>query len=164
MVLKWIDSSSVYLGDFVADEGIYELDLEILSDTSCLNPGHPRLVVSTDKAEYFDQTTPIFLASAFGVALGMSWVVLGIIAFSGEISVHETRIFDSENVGQYFQRTQNLSLGRQFSLPPAFALLAVPCLLFVIMALMVMFQPYPSKGLYVRLLKPGHSPLSESPL
>jgi biopolymer transport protein ExbD len=86
------------------------------------------------------------------------------MAFSGEMSVHETRISDSESVGQYFQWAQKLSLGRQFSLPPAFALLAVPCLLFVTMALMVMFQPHHSKGLYVRLLKPDQAPLSENPL
>jgi hypothetical protein len=86
------------------------------------------------------------------------------LAFSGEISVHETRISDSESVGQYFRWAQKLSLGRQFSLPPAFALLAVPCLLFVTMALMVMFEPHHSKGLYVRLLKPDQTPSSENPL
>jgi biopolymer transport protein ExbD len=97
------------------------------------------------------------------MAIGPS-CVRRLMAFSGEISVHETQISDSESVGQYFQWAQKLPLGRQFSVPPAFALLAVPCLLFVTMALMVMFQPQHSKGLYVRLLNPDQAPLSENPL
>jgi hypothetical protein len=135
-VVKWVDSSDpyAYLGGFDAEDGIYELDLEILSDTACLNPGHPRLLIYTDRDEYDDQATPILWASAFGVALGASLVVLGLIAFSVEFYPRDTRISDSETVGQCFQWAQKLPLRKEFSSPPAFALLATPCLVIVIIS------------------------------
>jgi hypothetical protein len=43
-----------YEDGFTAEPGIYDLDVEILSDASCHDPGHPRLIVYTDDSGYQD--------------------------------------------------------------------------------------------------------------
>jgi hypothetical protein len=156
MVAKWLESSPyTYLGGFNSEVGTYELDLEVLSDTSCLNPGQPRLLVYTDKSSYEDYATPLLWISAVGTTIGLSLVVLGLIAISIEFPSRSTRISDSESIGQCFQWAQKLPLKRKFCLLPAFALLAAPCLLILIFVYMILLQPYPHKGLFVELMSPG---------
>lgn len=165
VVAKWLESTPyTYLGGFDSENGTYRLNLEVVSDTACLNPGRPRLLVYTDKGVYEDYATPILWVSAFGVALGASLVVLGFVAFSAEFYPRSMRIWNAESVGQYFQWAQKHPLRKQFSSPPAFALLAVPCLLVPIIGFMILLQPYPSKGLYVWLLKPGALDAANDPL
>jgi len=156
MVAKWLESSPyTYLGGFNSEVGTYELDLDVLSDTSCLDPGHPRLLVHTDKSSYADYATPLLWISAVGTTMGLSLVVLGLIAISIEVPSRNTRISDSESIGQYFHWAQELPLKRKFCLPPAFALLAAPCLIILIFVFMILLQPYPHKGLFVELMNPG---------
>jgi len=156
LAAKWLESSPyTFLGGFYSEKGTYELDLEVLSDTACLNPGHPRLLVYTSKSDYEDYVTPTLWVSAFGIALGAGLLALGLVAFSAELHPRSTRISDSENIGQCFRWAQKLPLRKQFSSPPAFALLAAPFLLIPIIFFMIFLQPYPSKGLYVQVLKPG---------
>jgi biopolymer transport protein ExbD len=164
VVVKWIDASSpyTYLGDFLGDEGTYELHLDILSDTACLNPGHPRLLVYTDRGEYDDRASPVLWASAVGVPLGASLVILAVI--SAKSSNWNVRISDSQSIAQCFQWAQKLPLKRQFESPPAFALLAAPVLVILTILFMVLLQPYPSKGLHVHLLKQAHSAGEADPL
>jgi biopolymer transport protein ExbD len=160
--VKWVDASSDYLGDFLGEPGTYELHLDVLSDSACLNPGHPRLLVHTYRGEYEDRAAPVLWASAVGVPLGVSLVILALI--SAESSNRNVRITDSQSISQCFQWAQRLSLKRRFESPPAFALIAVPVLVILIVVFMVFLQPYPSRGLYVHLLKPGHSAGEDDPL
>ena len=166
VVVDWLDSPNPYpyLGNFFGRKGTYELELEILSDASCLNPGHPRLLVYTNTGEYEDGAAPILWASALGVAVGLSLVGLGFLTFSAPSTPHNTRVTDSPSIGQSFQWAQKLPLKREFSSPPAFALLAAPCLIFVIFIMMILVAPYPQKGIYVHLLKPGHTAEDNDPL
>jgi biopolymer transport protein ExbD len=155
VVAKWLEPEpDTYLSGFYSEEGMYELDLEVLSDSACLNPGHPRLLVYTNKGDYGEYAGPTLWASGFGIALGASLVVLGLIAFSAEIHPRSTRISDFESIGQYFQWAQKLPLRKGFSSPPAFALLVAPILLLVGVVFFIL-GPYPHKGLYVQVLKPG---------
>jgi biopolymer transport protein ExbD len=154
MAVKWVDASDPYLGDFLADKGTYYLDLEILSDTACLNPGRPRLLVFTDRGEYADKSAPVLWASAFGVALGASLAMIGIFTRSVELRSRAVRISDSASIGQFFEWAQKLPLRKKFSPVPTFALLATPGLVILIIVFMVL-QPSPSKGIYVHLLKTG---------
>lgn len=89
VVVKWIDewSRDTYLGDFLGEEGTYELHLDILSDTACLNPGHPRLLVYTNRGEYEDRASPVLWASALGVPLGVSLVILAFISANRAIGM-----------------------------------------------------------------------------
>ena len=164
VLMQWIDESSSYeyLGDFLGEQGTYELRLDILSDTACLNPGHPRLLVYTDRGEYDDRASPALWASAFGLASGLSLVILSLI--SAELTGRNVRISDSQSIAQCFQWAQKLPLARQFESLPAFALLAAPILAILVVVFMVMLQPYPSRGLYIHLLKPGQSAAENDPL
>jgi biopolymer transport protein ExbD len=165
LVKKMLGSEPAdYLGSFDSENGTYQLDLEIKSDSGCLDPGHPRLLIYTSKVGYEDYANPMLWAAGLSVTLGASLVLLGVIGFSTESRLSSTRISNSESVGQNFQWAQRLPLRRQFSSPPAFALLAAPVLIALIIIFMVL-QPYPQKGLYVKVLKPGplvpNDPLSE---
>lgn len=71
---------------------------------------------------------------------------------------------DSESIGQCFQWAQKLPLKRKVCLPPAFALLAAPCLLLLIFVCMILLQPYPHKGLFVELMNPGLLPAASDPV
>lgn len=156
LVKKRIGSEpSDYLGSFDGENGTYELDLDIQSDSRCLDPGRPRLLVYTNKADYEDYANPILWAAGLSITLGASLVLLGVIACFTESHLSSIRISNSESVGQNFQWAQRLPLRRQFSSPPAFALLAAPVLVILIIIFMVVLQPYPARGLYVKVLKPG---------
>ena len=162
LVKKRIGSEpSDYLGSFDGENGTYEIDLDIQSDSGCLDPGHPRLLVYTSKADYEGYANPILWAAGLSITLGASLVLLGVIAFSTESHLSSIRISNSESVGQNFQWAQRLPLRRQFSSPPAFALLAAPVLVILIIIFMVLLQPYPAKGLYVKVLKPGPLPVPD---
>jgi biopolymer transport protein ExbD len=161
LVKKQIGSEpSDYLGSFDGENGTYELDLNIQSDSGCLDPGHPRLLVYTNKADYEDYANPILWAAGLSITLGASLVLLGVIARSTESHLSSIRISNSESVGQNFQWAQRLPLRRPLSSPPAFALVVAPILMILMFIFMVFLQPYPSRGLYVKLLKPG--PLTAS--
>ena len=163
-VATWLASTpATYLGGFNSEKGTYELDVEVLSDSGCLNPGHPRLLVYTSKADYDDSTGPILWASAFSIAVGAGLMALGFIGLAAEFHPQSTRISDSASVGQSFQWAQRLPLRQEVSSPPAFALLAAPCLIVLIIVFMVLLQPYPSKGLRVQVLKPGSSGVPNDP-
>jgi hypothetical protein len=42
------------LGIFDGERGVYDLDVEVLKDASCLNSAHPRLKVSAFTSSYAD--------------------------------------------------------------------------------------------------------------
>lgn len=153
---KWLDYDPyTYLGGFYGEPGTYVLDLDVLSETSCLNPGHPRLVILTDREPYEGRSAMVLWVSAFLIALGTSLVILGLVGTSASTPLAGTRITDLQSVGQNFQWAQKLPLRKKFSLPPAFALLVTPSA-FVLMAFyMIFLAPIPSRGLYVDLVKPG---------
>jgi len=166
LVKKRIGSEpSDYLGSFDGVDGTYELAVDIQSNSGCLDPGHPRLLVYTNKADYEDYANPILWAAGLSITFGASLVLLGVTARSTESHLSSIRISNSESVGQNFQWAQRLPLRRQFSSPPAFALWAAPVLVILIIIFMVVLQPYPARGLYVKVLKPGPSattdPLSD---
>ena len=156
LVKKRIGSEpSDYLGSFDGENGTYELDLDIQSGSGCLDPGHPRLLVYTNKADYEEYANPILWAAGLSITLGASLVILGVIGRSTESHLSSIRISNSESVGQNFQWAQRLPLRRPFSSPPAFALVVAPIFMIVMFIFVVFLQPYPSRGLYVKLLKPG---------
>ncbi|MBI3476841.1 MAG: hypothetical protein HY010_14000 [Acidobacteria bacterium] len=161
---QWHESTPyTSLDGFRGEEGTYDLDLEILSDTACLNPGNPRLVVRTDADDYEDSTRSILWASVLGVSLGTALLILGSIAFSGEVRPGTTRISDAVTIGQNFQWAQKLPLKKRFSLVPAFALVAVP-VLFVPWLAFLIIQPLTPIGLFVQVLKPGQLAPKSDPL
>ena len=144
-----------YLEGFDATKGVYDLDVNVLADASCLNANRPRLrVVTSRDHDGFYAGVLLWTGTAF-VVVGLSLVILG--WRGGEFRELEPSavVTNTPTAGQNFQWAQRLPLRRQFSSPPAFALLAAPVLLILIIIFMVLLQPYPARGLYVKVLKPG---------
>jgi biopolymer transport protein ExbD len=144
-----------YLEGFDAAKGFYDLDVHVLADASCLNENRPRLrVVTSRDNDSFYAGVLLWSGVAF-IVVGLSLVILdwrgGVFRELEESAV----VTNSPTVGQNFQWAQRLPLRRQFSSPPAFALLAAPVLVVLIIIFMVLLQPYPARGLYVKVLKPG---------
>ena len=144
-----------YLEGFNATRGFYDLDVHVLADASCLNANRPRLrVVTSRDDDGFYAGVLLWSGGAF-VIVGLSLVILswrgGVFRELEQSAV----VTNAPTVGQNFQWAQRLLLRRQFSSPPAFALLAAPVLVILIIVFMVVLQPYPARGLYVKVLKPG---------
>lgn len=47
-------------GGFQAENGSYQIRLDILSDAACMNPARPRLLIYTDRSEYGGRTFVVF--------------------------------------------------------------------------------------------------------
>jgi biopolymer transport protein ExbD len=144
-----------YLEGFDATKGFYDLDVNILADASCLNANRPRLRVVTSRDNDSFYAGVLLWSGAIFVVVGISLVILGWRRSVFRGLEQSAIVTNAPTVGQNFQWAQRLPLRRQFSSPPAFALLAVPILVILIIIFMVLLQPYPARGLYVRVLKLG---------
>lgn len=140
------------LGGFKSEKGTYDLELEVLSDTRCLDHGAPRLLVSTDKSNYEDYSVPILWASALSIALGATLLTLAYLQYFEQRRPRTTRITDSGSIGERFQWAQKLPLRKQFLTPPAFALIASTTL-FVPVIVLSLLSPLPAQGLFAHLMK-----------
>ena len=69
-----------YLQGFHAENGTYELDVEVVSDASCLNSAHPRLRVTTGKREYEEEFSPLMWLSVLCIGAGIGLLALFEIA------------------------------------------------------------------------------------
>jgi biopolymer transport protein ExbD len=144
-----------YLEGFDATKGFYDLDVHVLADASCLNANRPRLRVVTSRDNDSFYAGVLLWSGAAFVVIGLSLVILGWQSGVFRELEQSAVVTNAPTVGQNFQWAQRLPLHRQFSSPPAFALLATPVLVILIIIFMVTLQPYPARGLYVRVLKPG---------
>ncbi len=160
------------LGNFSVPAGNhFVLDVEFPEDNSHFNGGHPRLAIVPLYYWRFDENrTPVFLFSMFLGAIGTALFVGGIVESRNRRRVEQTTSLTSRGpiveefqekaepaltAGQNLQWAQRLTLRTQFSSPPAFALLAAPVLAILIMIYMVLLQPFPARGLYVKVLNLG---------
>ncbi len=147
-------SSYASLGWFDGEHGTYQLDLQIDSDTGCLDAGHPRLRISTERYAFEDKLNPWMWLSAFCVPCGLSLVVLGCIArFRKERDV-ASELTGEASVGQNFRWAQRLPLKKPFWTLPSFGLLAG--LVFIVVVLSdrliktAAYESFHSRGIYVR--------------
>lgn len=159
-----------YIGDFYSYKGTYDLDLQVLSDSSCLNSGHPRLRISTSKGDHEDETTPALWLSALAMVVGASMLVRFVRSrYRCRVSA-ATDITDSESVSQHFQWAQMLPLKPAFSALPSFGLICALVLSWLVMFHMVFYHSgrFRSKGLAVFVMKsvphPDHIDRWDEPL
>jgi hypothetical protein len=94
--------ADTYVAGFEGEKAVYDLDLQILSDGSCLNPGHPRLRIYTDKSFYEDYTTPALWLSVLSIAVGTSLRVFFFLTNYEGRSAAITSITASETISPYF--------------------------------------------------------------
>ena len=145
---------------FSAGPGVYELDVEVMSDFSCLNSIPPRLEIVADTENY--EAAALFarvglsIATYFGFAL-LTFVPVIRLVHSFE---HPVAVTESTSVGQDFQWARKLSLRPPISGLPAFGLVAgiVFALTAVVMMMTMAGFRYKPQGLWVRLLKQGAIP------
>jgi biopolymer transport protein ExbD len=146
-------SSYASLGWFDGEHGIYELDLQIDSDTGCLDAGHPRLRISTERYAFEDKLNPWMWLSAFCVPCGLSLVVLGCIArFRKERDV-ASELTGEASVGQNFFWARRLPLRKPFTgLPPFGLVAALVYIMFWLPTRLIdamLFDAFHSRGIYV---------------
>jgi biopolymer transport protein ExbD len=144
-----------FLGFLQAEKGTYDLDVEVLSDASCLNPRHPRLRVWTEKSYYTDSTGPVQWLSLLCAGAGMSLLVIfGHRQLRGR-SARPASFALSESTGQHFHFAQKFQLTKKFSGLPPFGLVAAIICFVGVFPLYVLESPRPPLGLKVRVLKPA---------
>lgn len=149
-----------YLEAFRASKGIYDLDIEVLADASCLNANRPRLTVLTSRSDYEFYAAVLLWPAALSVGVGVSLVLLSRSGRSASQPRQAATVTGSQTVGQNFQWAQRLPLRRPISGLPGFGLvgsMVFAICAMVIMVLLAAFRLTP-KGLPVHLLKPGVAP------
>jgi biopolymer transport protein ExbD len=146
------------LGSFDGEGGIYALDLQINSDTGCLDAGHPRLRISTERYAFEEKFNPWMWLSAFSVPCGLSLVVLGCIARFRKERDAASELTGEASVGQNFQWAQKLALRQPFTGLPPFGLVAgLVYVVFVLSMRLVdtwAFEFHHPRGFYVRTALP----------
>jgi hypothetical protein len=72
-----------YLGHFYADKnGRYSVSVDVFSDSSCLNAGHPRIRIWTDSSEYLERYNKLRNVSLVLVIAGLGLLVFSIAQVS----------------------------------------------------------------------------------
>jgi len=149
-----------HFATFYAIPGEYELDVEVLSDFSCLDKGHPRLSVSAETGEYEDGVFLLKLAASVSAFIGV--VLLAFLPSVRAVASREkiVRVTDSAAVGQDFQWARRLPLRRPISGLPAFGLFGgmVFALLALFMMLLTAGFQYIPRGFWAHVLKSGQAP------
>jgi biopolymer transport protein ExbD len=149
-----------YLEGFFAERGTYELDVEVTSDASCLNPAHPRLRVNTSKRAYSEKFSLLLWLSVMFVGVGFALLVLFGIGRTGKQPIH-AESDGSRSVVQYFQWAQRLPLEPAVSGLPSFGLVCALVLSWLVMFHILFYElgrPH-SKGIMVSLMR--HVPPAE---
>ena len=147
-------SSSSNLGWFDGEESTYQVDVRIYSESACLDAGHPRLRISTERYAFDDKLNPWMWLSAFCVPCGLSLVVLGCIARFRKERDAASEITGEASVGQNFFWARRLPLRKPFVGLPSFGLVAalVYIMFWLPMRLIdaMLFDAFHSRGIYVR--------------
>jgi len=141
---------------FRAGPGVYDLDVEVMSDFSCVDPAHPHLELAAQTENYESAAFAATLALLIGIYIGFALLIFVPIVRLVPSSDRSKAITESESIGQDFRRARKLPLRRPISGLPGFGLYAG--MFFGLMALLQMLLTggfrRTSKGLWVHLLRP----------
>lgn len=148
------------LGGFDGEAGTYDLELQIDSDTGCLDAAHPRLRIFSERHDFEDKLNPWLWLSGLGLTCGASLVVLGRWTRFGKEGDTGSVLTGEASVGQNFQWARKLPLKRQFSGLPSFGLIAVLVYFVswtpIVLMEAIAFDAFRSKGIYVRVESADH--------
>ena len=156
VVASWDEGFvNTYMGGFDSEKGIYDLDLQVLSDGSCLSPRHPKLRIYTNKSEYEDSTTPVLWFSLLSTSAGTSLLAFFALGYYENRSLAITNITESESISPHFQWAQKLRLKPAISGLPSFGLVCALFLSWLIMLHIVFYQEwrYHSNGVMVSVMQ-----------
>jgi biopolymer transport protein ExbD len=145
---------------FSAGPGIYELDIEVMDDFSCLDQIPPHLEVVANTESY--EAAASFARVGFSIITYIGLVCLMFVPMVRLVQSfeHSEKILESIVVGQDFRWARKLPLRPQISGLPSFGLVGVMIYAVVAMVMMMLLAwgAPESKGLRVRLLKQGTVP------
>jgi biopolymer transport protein ExbD len=146
---------------FSASPGIYDLDVEVLSDFSCLDPGHPRLRVIAITENYEIGASMVKgLALVCAVLGGVMLTFLPLVQRVRKVQEETFTVTGSTVVGQDFRWARNRPLRRRISGLPAFGLFGgmVFALLALLMMLLTAGFQRTSTGIWIHALRRGQAP------
>jgi hypothetical protein len=158
-----------YLGHFYATKRArYSVDLQVLNDPTCLNAGHPRIMVWTESSTY---------ESLYSEVQNIAWVIvfvgLGLLAFSTTRFEQRTGERDPLSISKdtwcsYYPSRRKLPLRVRFQVLPPFGLsyAAVLTALLLPAALVFIYAwgwDKHSLGIQVSVLKVGPLSLNAGP-
>ncbi len=146
---------------FSASPGIYDLDVEVPSDFSCLDPGHPRLRVIAITENYDIGVSVVKGLSLVCFALGgVMLTFLPLVQRVRTVQDETVTVTGSTVVGQDFRWARKRPLRRRISGLPAFGLFGgmVFALLAVLMMLLTAGFQRTSTGIWIHALSRGQAP------
>jgi biopolymer transport protein ExbD len=141
------------LGSFDEEDGTYDLELQIDSDTGCLDAGYPRLRISTERSVFEDRLNPWLWLSALGISCCASLVVLGCWTRFKKEGDTGSALTGEGSVGQSFQWAQQQRLKPSFSGLPSFGLVGALVIIVVWLPMRLLdaiaFDAFRTRGIYV---------------
>jgi len=151
------EEPTAYATSFHAGPGVYELDVEVLSDLRCLDAVHPHLEVNANTGDYESRAFALQVAAIVAAYFGLCSLVFVPVVRAVVQREKRINLTDSASVGQNFQWAQTMPLRRPISGLPAFGLAAaiIYATLAILMMLLTAFTTRTSYGWPVHLLKPG---------
>ena len=146
------ESDDFRLGTFDSEAGVYNIELEVFSDASCLDAGNPRLRVATH-ADFGALSTAISWLSIVLLAVGIS-LLIQFFAIHLEKPSRPPSLTDSETPTLAYQRSRELCLRPIVSSLPSFGLIGSMTILMIFLPCWIIYawqQPY-LKGLVFYVL------------
>lgn len=130
--------------------GPYRLEVDVLSDASCLNVGNPRIQVASTGYWFYVER----LQTLAWIALVIVLAGLGLLSYVTvqSLKVHgpELGVVDRQApIPSAALRPLKLRLAKQVSALPHFGMLCATFLVVIVFILVVLETPYPTKGIYV---------------
>jgi hypothetical protein len=144
------------LGRFDGERGIYNLDVEVLSDARCLNVAHPRLRVFTSRDAFANAKSFLIWLSAICLGAGASLSVIDRLGRPRKLPPHVVPEAPEFSLGHLPVRRRP-SDKRRFTGLPAYGLIAFLTLLLIWIPNQVLhaWGVRTSKGLLIHIVKPG---------
>ena len=150
-----------FLGHFHAEPGaLYRLDLEVLSDASCLNTGHPRIFVWTESQFYYQLRHLIWAVSGVLILCGLGLFAFSVAGRGFDDTQKDSPITLFEGTTLCYPSPRATRVKSQFTRIPQFGLLLSLTLGVIFLpAFLIYFYAWgydhPSSGIRVQLIRPG---------
>jgi len=159
-----------FAGIFEANrKGYYRLEIEVLSDASCLDAAHPQVVVGTGPGLYSDLQDALWCLSLLMVLAGLGLLALNLVDIWRRRTEGQRAVIFEQPGRDYSTWPLRFPPGKPISGLPQFGLVCALVVGIVMMVLLMVFQlnrPI-SKGLWVFLggrNQPGKSPIFSPPV
>jgi biopolymer transport protein ExbD len=160
-LLEHFEGADRFLGHFyVEKQKPYSLDIQVLTDASCLNSGRPRVFVWTASADYELLSNRLLAISVVLVLSGLGVLVFSTATLAAKQTIARDELSIVENASHAYDPShRKRPLGPRLSRLPSFGLvytvvLGVTLIPTFLIYLYVWGYDHRSVGIEVRLVKP----------